>query len=59
MEFEKVKESEIKYPPWWGDEEIHGRHRANLIRKDPNYYGNELKWTEQPKNGKENFSLQF
>ena len=32
--------------PWWlGDERFHSSHRANLLRKDPVFYGR-LGWTE-------------
>lgn len=27
------------YPDWWGDRRIHESHRANLVRKMPDYYG--------------------
>ena len=26
-------------PPWLGDERVHLSHRANLVRKNPDYYG--------------------
>lgn len=26
------------YPPWFGDEDFHRAHRANLVRKDPTFY---------------------
>ena len=26
-------------PPWLGDEEFHRSHRSNLLRKDPEWYG--------------------
>ncbi len=40
----------IQMPTWLGNEEFHSIHRANLIRKDPEFY---LKygWTEQPDQG--------
>jgi hypothetical protein len=34
-------------PPWWGREDIHASHRANLIRKDPERY-RAFGWTEEP-----------
>lgn len=37
-------------PPWLGDEDIHASHRANLLRKDPDWYG-KFGWTEEPQNG--------
>lgn len=34
-------------PTWWGDERVHSSHRANLLRKDPDWYGR-FGWTEDP-----------
>jgi hypothetical protein len=34
-------------PPWLGDETFHASHRANLLRKDPVWYGR-FGWTEDP-----------
>ena len=34
-------------PPWFGNEELHASHRANLLRKDKNWYGR-FGWTEDP-----------
>jgi hypothetical protein len=34
-------------PPWLGDEALHASHRANLLRKDPEYYGRHG-WKEDP-----------
>lgn len=28
----------VVIPPWLGDERLHVSHRANLVRKDENYY---------------------
>jgi hypothetical protein len=36
--------------PWLGREDIHSSHRANLIRKDPTFYG-QYGWTEEPAEG--------
>lgn len=33
--------------PWWWYGEIHASHRANLLRKDPDHYG-QFGWTEDP-----------
>lgn len=33
------------YPPWFGDEAFHASHRSNLLRKDPDWYG-QFGWTE-------------
>jgi hypothetical protein len=35
----------IKWPPWLGDERLHASHRSNLLRKDPEYYG-QFGWDE-------------
>jgi hypothetical protein len=32
-------------PAWLGSHEFHASHRANLLRKDPKYYG-KFGWTE-------------
>lgn len=37
-------------PPWLGREDVHSSHRANLLRKDPEHYG-QFGWTEQPMEG--------
>ena len=37
-------------PPWLGREDIHSSHRANLLRKDPVWYG-KYGWMEQPTEG--------
>ena len=34
-------------PEWLGNEEYHSSHRANLLRKDSEYYG-KFGWTENP-----------
>lgn len=34
-------------PPWLGDPDLHASHRANLLRKDPIWYG-QFGWTEDP-----------
>jgi Pyrimidine dimer DNA glycosylase len=41
---------ELTLPVWWGDERLHANHRANLIRKDPGYYG-QHGWGESPVQG--------
>jgi hypothetical protein len=41
---------EVNLPPWFGDERLHASHRANLLRKDPDYYG-KYGWTEDPTMG--------
>eukprot|EP00850_Spirogloea_muscicola_P005092 SM000023S07548 [mRNA] locus=s23:57582:59313:- [translate_table: standard] len=32
-------------PAWFGDEELHASHRSNLLRKDPEFYG-QYRWPE-------------
>ena len=34
-----AQRSDPEYPHWWGDEDVHHSHRANLVRKDPDFYG--------------------
>lgn len=40
----------VSMPDWLGDERVHSSHRANLIRKDPEHYG-QFGWTEEPQEG--------
>lgn len=35
----------IKYPSWLGEEDFHSSHRSNLLRKDPEWYG-QFGWSE-------------
>jgi hypothetical protein len=49
MPLEDVSEK-IETPSWWGDEELHSTHRANLLRKDPKYYG-QFGWKDTPRVG--------
>lgn len=37
-------------PKWWGQKTVHSSHRANLIRKDPGFYGN-FGWSETEMEG--------
>lgn len=37
-------------PAWLGREDLHSSHRANLLRKDPEHYG-QFGWTEAPAQG--------
>eukprot|EP00850_Spirogloea_muscicola_P017682 SM000154S01417 [mRNA] locus=s154:248084:249685:+ [translate_table: standard] len=32
-------------PAWFGDKELHASHRSNLLRKDPEFYG-QYRWPE-------------
>jgi len=34
-------------PPWLGDKEFHASHRSNLLRKNPDHYG-QFGWSEGP-----------
>lgn len=34
-------------PFWWGDETVHASHRANLLRKMPEFYS-QFDWQEDP-----------
>ena len=36
---------EVEVPWWWGDDSLHASHRSNLLRKDPDFYG-QYGWTE-------------
>jgi hypothetical protein len=47
----KLKCKVLKKPKWCGDERVHSSHRANLIRKKPDYYLSKYGWTEKPANG--------
>ena len=44
MKLEVIEES-IIYPDWLGNEKFHSSHRANLLRKDYNYYS-QFGWKE-------------
>ncbi len=46
MEFYEVKDMVL--PHWLGNEKIHSSHRANLLRKDLEYYS-QFGWDENPK----------
>jgi hypothetical protein len=48
MEPEDLNTNNVVYPHWLGFEEFHSSHRANLLRKDFNYYS-EHGWLESPK----------
>jgi len=43
MEFYDI--DNVEYPDWLGDERFHSSHRANLLRKDFDYYS-QYKWKE-------------
>ena len=39
----------ITYPPFIGNDRFHSSHRANLLKKEPEFY-NKYGWTEDPSN---------
>lgn len=41
------RESNWEIPPWLGDDAFHASHRSNLLRKDPEWYG-QFGLTEPP-----------
>ena len=48
---QKMKEYTDTGLPWWiGQPDIHASHRANLLRKNPEWYG-QFGWNEVPKEG--------
>ena len=46
MEYELI-EGEFVLPNWLGNEKLHSSHRANLLRKDENFYS-QFEWGENP-----------
>jgi hypothetical protein len=38
-EVDALPQSALVLPPWIGDEAFHLSHRSNLVRKDPEFYG--------------------
>ena len=44
---ERVDCKRLVFPWWLGREELHSSHRANLLRKDPEFYG-KYGWSEDP-----------
>mgnify|MGYP003639073826 FL=1 len=42
----EIIDTEVKYPTWLGDKRFHQSHRANLLRKDSEYYS-KFGWTEE------------
>jgi len=44
MEFESISTS-VVYPPFIGNERFHSSHRANLLKKEPEFYS-KYGWTE-------------
>lgn len=48
MPFKRIH-GKIKYPHWLGNRKFHSLHRANLLRKDYEYYSL-FEWKEKPSN---------
>jgi hypothetical protein len=46
MLMEEIDE-EIVYPTWFGNNKFHSSHRANLLKKEPEFYV-QYGWTEDP-----------
>lgn len=42
-----VSPDSLDLPYWFGDNEVHASHRANLLRKMPEHYS-KFGWTEDP-----------
>jgi len=47
MKFIGIIGEKFELPPWFGNEKFHASHRANLLRKDPDFYG-QFNWKENP-----------
>lgn len=45
----EIDPSAIIIPWWFGMDKFHASHRANLLRKDPEYYS-QFGWKENPSN---------
>lgn len=41
-------EESVYFPRWFGDDDFHSRHRAALLAKNPEWYG-QFGWKEEPK----------
>ena len=48
MPVEEVPPESVEYPWWLGVELFHASHRANLLRKDPEFYSG-YGWDEDPR----------
>lgn len=44
---EAFKPNPLDLPSWWGDDRVHASHRANLLRKDFDFYI-QHGWSENP-----------
>ena len=47
MEKVKIDKLLVNWPDWFGNEMFHSSHRANLLRKDLEYYS-KFSWNENP-----------
>jgi hypothetical protein len=47
MFVEDLGDEKIELPKWFGFEKFHSSHRANLLKKDSNFYS-KYGWTENP-----------
>jgi hypothetical protein len=47
MIHEIIEVDEIVYPKWFGFEDFHSSHRANLLKKEREFYS-KYNWTENP-----------
>ena len=47
MNWEPLIEEEVVIPPFIGNERFHSSHRANLLKKEPDFYS-QYGWNENP-----------
>lgn len=47
MLLEEYQENEYCLPNWFGNEKFHSSHRANLLKKHPEFYS-KYEWSENP-----------
>lgn len=47
MQVEELELSNVVLPPFIGNERFHSSHRANLLKKEPEFYS-KYGWTENP-----------
>ena len=47
MKLEQIENDNIVLPPFIGNERFHSSHRANLLKKEPEFYS-KYGWTENP-----------
>jgi hypothetical protein len=48
MDFEDI-DGEVEMPEWFGNDKFHSSHRANLLKKEPEFYS-QYRWSEDPSN---------